>query len=134
MLTLESVDGGIVNIADYQGRVVVLHAFASFATTSHTDVEQLSALYEQRPRDVEVIGISFDQDRKFIRPWRHAVGAAYVVVLASDEVRMGHTALGKISEVPVTIVLDRRGRVARTIARPLRPGELDPIVSKLLAE
>jgi peroxiredoxin len=133
-LELPSVDGGVLSLASYRGKVVVLHVFATWATTSHTDIEQLSALHRERSGEVVVVGISFDQDRKFIAPWRSAVSATYVVALAPESVRLGNTALGPIHEVPATFLLDRSGRLSAVINRPLRPGELDPIVRKLLVD
>ena len=133
-MVLPSVDGGEVDVASYRGRVVVLHVFATWAATAHGDVDQLSKLFRERSREVEIIGIALDQERRFIRPWRTAVNAPYVVVLATEDVRLGHSPLGEIREVPATFVLDRTGRIVARIARPLLPDELDPIVRKLLVD
>lgn len=134
-VVVESLDGGDVVLSAHRGRPIVLHVFATWAPAAHTDADQLNALHRARSRDVTVIGIALDPEgHRFVAPWRAAVGARYVVALASDVIRRGESALGPLRQVPVTFLIDRRGRIAGRIDRPLADGELAKLVSRLLEE
>jgi peroxiredoxin len=132
-LVFESIDGGDVVLSSYRGRVVVLHVFATWVPAAHTDADQLIRLHRERGNDVVVLGLALDPDgRRFVAPWRDAIGAPYVVGLASQNIRDGASALGPVREVPATLILDRRGRIARRIDRALADGELERVVAALL--
>lgn len=131
-LSLPALDGGVVHLTDYRGKVVVLHLFTTWSPAAHLDAEKLSELHAEEDERVEVIGIALEaQGRRVVAPWRRAVGANYLVTLDPGAVRQGRTSLGKIRQVPTTVVLDRRGRIAARIERGLRPGELERILARL---
>jgi hypothetical protein len=129
-LLLPALDGGEINIAGYRGRVVVLHAFATWSMASQADVEQLSAAHEAHPEDVVIIGLALDPDGyRLVAPWRQTMRARYLIAVASDDVRGGRSPLGRIAEVPTTLILARDGAVARRISGPLRPGQLRQLLA-----
>jgi len=66
-------------------------------------------------------------------PWRKALGVRYLVALADDAFRDGRTAVGKIAEVPATIVLDPSGVIARRIDRQLAQGELAAVIAEVIS-
>ena len=64
-----------------------------------------------------------------VAPWRKGAGARYLIALADEPTRAGDGPLGRIREVPTTIVLDGAGRVAARFDRQLAPGELDAAIA-----
>ena len=123
VLALPSLDGGEIDVTAYRGEIVVLHVFAAWSMAATGDVPQLAAADARD--DVVVIGIATDPEgRTVVAPWRRALDVRYLVALADDGFRAGHTALGHVAAVPATFVLDRRGVVARTIEGQLADGEL----------
>ncbi len=132
-MTMPAVDGGVIDLARYRGRVVVLHLFDTDTASATLDVEELSALAERRPEQAIVVGICLDREgATMARAWRSALGVRYLVALGDDQLREGRSPLGRFRVVPSTFVLDRAGVLVRRIERPLRPGEIDAVVADVL--
>jgi hypothetical protein len=128
ILTLPALDGGDVDVTRYRGQVVVLHVFTTASLAAAADVDQLEAAWTAK-RAV-VIGVALDLDgRPLVAPWRAGSSVTYLVALADDAVRAGKSPLGAIDAVPITIVLDRRGRPVARIDRQLATGELDAVIA-----
>jgi cytochrome c biogenesis protein CcmG/thiol:disulfide interchange protein DsbE len=127
-LTLPALDGGELSIASYRGKVVVLHVFTTWSLAAQAEVEALSAA--DAAEDVVVVGIALDSEgRMLVAPWRSGAGVRYLVALADPATIAGQGPLGALPAVPITIVLDRAGRVAARADRQLAPGELDAMIS-----
>ncbi len=127
-LTLPALDGGEVSLASHRGKVVVLHVFTTWSLDALADNDALAAA--DADPDVVVIGIALDQEgHALVSPWRSGAGVRYLVALADDTVRTGASPLGPLPAVPVTLVIDRRGRAHQRIDRPLQGDELSEIVA-----
>ena len=129
-LVLPAVDGGQIDVVEHRGKIVVLHVFTTWSLGATGDVDQLIPA-DQRD-DTVVIGISLDlEGYQLINPWRRALGVKYLIAVADDQLRAGGSALGAVSSVPITIILDRRGRIARRIDRQLARGELARLIDEV---
>ncbi|HTJ45854.1 MAG TPA: TlpA disulfide reductase family protein [Kofleriaceae bacterium] len=127
-LALPALDGGELEVARYRGQVVVLHVFTTGSLAAAADVDQLEAA--ATAKRAIVIGIALDLDgRALVAPWRTGSGVTYLVALADPRVRDGTSPLGAVTAVPMTIVLDRRGRPVARIERQLAAGELDTVIA-----
>lgn len=127
-LTLPALDGGELAVASYRGKVVVLHVFTTWSLAAQAEVEALSAA--DAAEDVVVVGIALDPEgRMLVAPWRNGAGVRYLVALADAPTVAGQGPLGALPAVPITIVLDREGRIAARADRQLAPGELDAMIS-----
>jgi hypothetical protein len=128
-LVLPAADGGEIELAAYRGQVVVLHVFTTWSLAATADVPQIAEADAQA--GVRAVGIALDPEGyAVVAPWRRALGVGYLVALADDELRAGRTALGRVAEVPVTIVLDRWGQLVRRIDRQLADGELAAVLAE----
>ncbi|MCA9674496.1 MAG: TlpA family protein disulfide reductase, partial [Myxococcales bacterium] len=128
-MTLPALDGGELDLASWRGRVVVIHVFTTWSMAATADVPQLVAA-DQRD-DVSVVGLALDREgRTTVAPWRRALGVRYLVTLADDAMIAGHSPLGPLEVVPATIVLDRRGVIARRVDRPLADDELPRLIAE----
>lgn len=131
-LRLPALDGGEIDTAAHLGRVVVLHLFTTDGAASQLDFDQLSELHQREPRRAVVIGIAMDPvGYPIASAWRRGMGARYLIAMADDRMRRGGGPLGLVRTVPTTVVLDREGRMAHRIERPLEPGELAKRVAPL---
>jgi hypothetical protein len=127
-LTLPALDGGEISVASYRGKVVVLHVFTTWSLAAQAEVEALSAA--DAAEDVVVVGIALDAEgRMLVAPWRSGAGVRYLVALADPATVAGQGPLGALPAVPITIVLDRAGRVAARADRQLAGGELDAMIA-----
>lgn len=132
-LRLPALDGGEIDTASYQGRVVVLHLFTTSSTASQLDFDQLADLDRKEPRRAVVVGVMIDPVAYSIaRAWQRGMGARYLVALADDGLRRGAGPLGLVKTVPTTLVLDGAGRTVHRVERPLERGELARLVAPLL--
>jgi len=132
-MVLPALDGGEVDLGTYRGRVVVLHAFTTWSMASQADVEQLVAAHDDYPKRVEVIGLALDPDGyRLVAPWRDAMRIPYLITLATDAVRNGSSPLGRIAEVPTTVILGTDGAVAVRVDGQLRPRQLRELLADLV--
>jgi len=131
-LVLPAVDGGEIDVAAYRGHVVVVHVFTTWSLAATGDVPQLRDADARE--DTIVIGIATDPEGStVVVPWRKALGVQYLIALADAPFRAGDSALGRVAEVPITFVLDRRGVVARRIDRQLVDGELTTAIAEVIS-
>jgi peroxiredoxin len=132
-LTMESIDGGTISLAEARGRVVVLHVFAGWSLAAQGDVPQLVELARTEKRAL-VIGVGVDPEgRQVLAPWRDANQIPYLIVDADRTEPHYGPPLDTIAQVPTTIVLDPAGRLVARIERPLTDGELAKLVQRALS-
>lgn len=132
-LQIEALEGGQIELRRYRGRPVVLHFFTTWSLGAQADVDQLTAAKERHGDEVVIVGVAMDQDGyRLVAPWRRASRVPYLVGLASPELVAGRTPLGRIAEVPTTVVLGPEGTIRRRIDRPLAAGELSALLRELV--
>lgn len=128
-------DGGVIDVAAHRGRPVVLHLFTTWSLGAQQDVPQLVEAARQYGDLIQIIGIGLDPDgHVLLAPWRRANQIPYLVGAGTADLIAGRSPLGRIVEVPTTIVLDAGGGVAHRIARPLAPGELGRLLDSMLPQ
>ncbi len=127
-LTLPVLDGGALDLTSLRGQVVVIHVFATWSLAAQGEVDALRAV-DQGP-DVTVVGLALDPEgRVLVSPWRNASDVRYLVALADEDLRAGRGPLGPLPVVPITIVLDRAGRMHGRVDRQITPAELDAMIA-----
>lgn len=132
-LVLPAIDGGQIDLGSYRGRAVVLHAFTTWSMASQADIEQLLDARRAHPDRVEVIGLALDPDGyRLVDPWRRAMRIPYLLALATDAIRDGRSVLGRIKEVPTTVILGTDGALVERIEGPLAPGQLRELLADLI--
>jgi peroxiredoxin len=133
-IVFTEIDGGEVAPQAMRGKVVVVHFFATWSLQSQADVEELRRLRAAHGDRVEIIGVGVDPDgRTLLAPWRQESGVPWWIVTPTPEVSSGASPFGKVNTVPTTFVLDRSGVIRWRHDGPLRPGEIDRVVSQLEA-
>jgi len=126
-LALPALDGGELSLASYRTKVVVVHVFTTWSLAAQAEVEALNTA--DAAEDVVVIGIALDTEgHMLVAPWRSGADVRYLIALADEPTRAGQSVLGNVSAVPITIVLDAKGRVAARADRQLASGELGAMI------
>jgi len=111
-ITLERENGSAVSLAEYKGKVVVLNFWATWCLPCKLEIPHFNRTYtEYRARGVEFLAVSEDDGGwADIRKFREEVPIEYPVVLDAD--KKAGEAVGGLVGLPVTVFIDREGRIA----------------------
>jgi peroxiredoxin len=107
---LKDVDGNIVTLAQFKGKVVILDFWATWCPPCRTEIPGYVALQKKYGGDgLVVVGVSVDTDgvgpvKKFIKD----IGINYIVVMADDDIQ---NAYGPLQGYPTTFIIDRDGHI-----------------------
>jgi peroxiredoxin len=121
-IALERPEGPPWSLRDLAGQVVVLEFFATFDNGSialATALEQIHIAFQHR--GVSVVGVAMDppstrRREEIVETFCALNNLTFDVVLASEALGAGQTALGDVPVIPATVVFDREGRpVASTV-------------------
>jgi cytochrome c biogenesis protein CcmG/thiol:disulfide interchange protein DsbE len=109
---LYTADGATVNLADYQGRIVLIDFWASWCPPCKTSFPALDVLYrEYRDRGVEVLAVNLDERRHdaetFLSAHPHQLTVLY------DPKGVSPQAFG-VKGMPSSFIVDRAGTIRFT--------------------
>lgn len=131
------------DLVDFSGRHIRLSAFRGEAVVVNFWATQCSPCGQQMPwfaefqqanrqRGLEVLGISMDQGGwSAVKPYLDAKNIDYPVVLGDDLVA---AKFGGLATLPLTLVIDRHGRVAAIHAGLCRKDEYESDLNAVLNE
>lgn len=109
-LALPDANGNLIRLRDFQGKVLVINFWATWCLPCKLEIPFFNQVYnEYREQGVEFLGISVDAGGwKDIEEFQEEVPIAYPVVLADEK---AVEAFGGLAGLPVTIFVDRQGRI-----------------------
>jgi cytochrome c biogenesis protein CcmG, thiol:disulfide interchange protein DsbE len=133
-LALPAARGNPIDIATLRGNVVVLDVMATWSVASQSEVpmfQRLLATYGER--GLRVISIAMDsQTPQLVTTWIDTLGVSWPMALATSDVLEGRSPLGRIPEIPRTIILDRKGYVRFDRSGTIPAAELAKVIESLL--
>jgi len=120
-------------LIEWQGRVIVCNFWATWCAPCREEIPLLVAAQQQySKRTLQIVGIGIDRADK-IGEFAEQYKMNYTLLVADPTIIDTMKQLGNRSGgLPFTVVLDRRGAVAKTRLGALKPGELDQILAPLL--
>jgi thiol-disulfide isomerase/thioredoxin len=134
-LKLKDLFGAEQSLAQYKGRIVILNFWATYCVPCRREMPDLSAIQNEfAALGVQVIGASTDeaQDRPKVLQFIKDVKINFPVWLgatSADTLRFGvGTAL------PATVIIDKDGKVYKTISGIVNQTDLRKDVEKLLGD
>jgi peroxiredoxin len=126
--------GGRFVLAEHAGDVVVVNFWGAWCAPCVAEADDLEQTYQQLHREgVSFVGVNVRDQRDSASRFLAAHQISYPSVFDPS----GHLALGFAvppTAIPSTVLVDRQGRVAAVIARPVLRSQLEPIVRDLAAE
>lgn len=123
-----------VDLASLKGRVVVLHFWATWCPPCRAEFPQFArfATAEQSDSAVAVLPISVDETPDPVKPFLAGVGGTFPVFMDTRGMADGF----KVTAIPTTIVVDKKGRVAwrNQGAADWSKGGVPAVVARLSSE
>jgi thiol-disulfide isomerase/thioredoxin len=118
----KTLDGAALSPADWKGKVVVLNYWATWCVPCRSEIPEFNKMHDELgAKDVEVVGISMDQDgAEAVKPFLLKNPMKYTVGLGS----------GEMDQLPVTVVLDKKGNTIQRFEGLAKPEEIRIAISK----
>jgi len=135
-VSLPVLGGGRWRLADHSGQVVAINLWATWCGPCQEETPTMvRAVRELGPNGFTAVGVSMDDDKgesreAKVRAFAGQYGLDYPVAFPDPMSQMASGLQG----IPTTILLDRKGRVAKTYVGAVREGVLRRDVETLLAE
>jgi len=132
-VVLTEVGGGTWRLEDHRGEVVAINLWATWCGPCREETPAIvRTLREFGARGFAVVGVSLDSgDREAkVRWFAKQYGVTYPMAFPDAMSQMS----AGLEGIPTTLLIDRRGRVAKTYVGEVREATLRWDVGKLLAE
>ena len=113
--TLKDMNGVDVKLASFKGKPIVLNFWATWCGPCRAEIPSLVELnrkYSEEGGDVVILGISVDDPVEKLKPYAAQMKMNYPVLVGNgrDDVQ---DAFGPLWGIPVTVFIDRDGRIAK---------------------
>ncbi|HUW49479.1 MAG TPA: TlpA disulfide reductase family protein [Sulfuricella sp.] len=125
-------DGRQIRLEDLRGKVVLVNFWATWCPYCRHEIPDMERFYrDHHAQGFEILALSQDDTAEPVRQFLASAGVHFPVAMATT----GHTAaLGGVSRLPTSFLIDRQGRVRHKISGQVHYGRLEDLVGPLLAE
>jgi thiol-disulfide isomerase/thioredoxin len=130
---LPDLQGQKQRMDQWRGKVIIVNFWATWCAPCREEIPELIRAQEQLgPRGVQVVGIAIDQVDK-VKPYAAEMRITYPVLVGELEVMdLARAAGNALGGLPYTVVLDRKGEIARTELGGVSQAKLEDMVRPLL--
>lgn len=126
---LTTLDGDVISIADYRGKVVMVDFWSSWCVPCRAEGPVLAETYRVwRDRGVEFIGIAIWDTEGAVRDFIELNGIEYVNVI--DETGLTAVDFG-VTGIPEKFFISAEGRIVKKVIGPNTRETLDSILTDL---
>jgi len=129
-LVLKDLNGRTIRLSNYKGRVVLINFWATWCAPCRAEIPELIKLQKRyRPKGLRIIGVTYPpQSLREVKRFRQKMKVNYSLAIGTKETKSLFT---KSEALPVTVVIDRDGRVRAVIEGILYPDEFDQKIKTL---
>jgi cytochrome c biogenesis protein CcmG/thiol:disulfide interchange protein DsbE len=131
--TLNDAAGVPVRLSEFRGKVVLLNFWATWCTPCKTEAPWFTEFQKAYgDRGLVVLGVSLDDDGwKAVKPYIDEMKIDYRVMVADKTIAPLY---GGLESIPVTLIIDKAGRIAVTHVGLCPRNEYEAAIDSLLAE
>jgi peroxiredoxin len=132
-ISLPDTSGQQQSLAQWRGKVVVVNFWATWCEPCREEMPDfVRAQREFGPRGLQFVGIAVDQPEKVERFARELDLNYPALIGGYGAVELSKTLGNRLSALPFTIVIDRKGAVVSTQLGPFEAGKLRSTIDSLL--
>lgn len=131
--SLQNLDGKIVNLSEFKGKVVILDFWATWCGPCRMEIPAFIQLQKKYgKRGFTFVGVSLDRKGPaVVREYVKKTGMNYPQLMGSNDVIENY---GNFNGIPTTFIIDRKG-VIRNVFQGYHPEEVfEREIQKLLGE
>lgn len=130
---LNDAAGVPVKLSEFRGKVVLLSFWATWCVPCKTEIPWFVEFHNTyKDRGLVVLGVSLDEGGwNPVRAYINDMKINYRVMVASDEIPRLY---GGLESIPVTLIIDKAGRIAVTHIGLCPRREYDAAIKTMLAE
>ncbi|HEV8426556.1 MAG TPA: TlpA disulfide reductase family protein [Pyrinomonadaceae bacterium] len=129
--TLKDINGRTVRLSDYQGKVVLINFWATWCPPCRAEMPDLVRLQREHGKQgLQIIGLTYPPERKTrVRRFARSLKVNYPIILGTREIK---TRFSSEETLPLTVVIDRDGKVSDIISGILLREEFEEKIKPLL--
>lgn len=129
---VNTMDGAHWNLSAHKGNVVLINLFATWCPPCRAEMPGLAKTIDAyKAKGVDALALSLDQDGPKVVP---PFAAKYQMDFPVGYPGEGPSIADGVSSIPVTVLIDRSGRLAQTYVGMVDDAELKHDLDQLLAE
>ena len=131
-LTLETLDGASIDLAEQDGRLLLVNFWATWCAPCREEIPDLKALHSDLEEDgLTVIGVALDRKgREVVDPFVDQHEINYPIVV--DAEGTAEAELGPIPGLPTTILVTPDGQITKRVVGIFPTDEMRPILQDML--
>jgi thiol-disulfide isomerase/thioredoxin len=128
---LKDLNGRTVRLSAYRGKVVLINFWATWCPPCRAEMPDLIRLQrEYATQGLQIIGITYPpQTKTEVRRFARSLKVNYPIILGTRQIR---SRFSSEDILPLTVVIDRDGKVNDVISGILLPEEFDEKIKPLL--
>jgi thiol-disulfide isomerase/thioredoxin len=107
---LKDMNGADVDMQTFKGKIILLNFWATWCGPCKAEIPSLVELQTQYADDLVVLGLSIDDPADKLRPYAAEFKMNYPVLVGGRE--DVQEAFGPLFGVPVSVIIDREGKIA----------------------
>jgi len=131
-LAVETMDGETINLAEQDGRLLLINFWATWCAPCREEIPDLKALHsELEAEGLTVIGVSLDrQGREAVAPFveKHAIN--YPIVIDGDGTVEAE--FGPIPGLPTTVLVTPDGQVTKRVVGVFPAEKMKPTLREMI--
>jgi len=128
---LKDVNGRMVRLSDYQGKVVLVNFWATWCPPCRAEMPDLVRLQREHAKQgLQIIGITYPPERvDRVRRFARSLKVNYPIILGTRELK---ARFSSEEVLPLTVVINRDGKITDVISGILLREEFDEKIKPLL--